>query len=180
MSKDLALFQRDWNLLLTEIEWKKYVERPCPVPKGLKLYLASGSKRVPNGRKTLPCSKGIETWSSLLNTLATAVERPCPVPKGLKQPLFLVYVFIIQSKDLALFQRDWNLGSDVLAICSNVERPCPVLKGLRLILITVPVDPFHVERPRPVPKGLKQRELIWLNREDIVERHCPALKGLRP
>ena len=68
----------------------------------------------------------------------------------------------------------------MLAICSNVERPCPVLKGLRLILITVPVDPFHVERPRPVPKGLKQRELIWLNREDIVERHCPALKGLRP
>jgi len=27
---------------------------------------------------------------------------------------------------------------------------------LRLMLITVPVDPFHVERPCPVLKGLKR------------------------
>ena len=36
------------------------------------------------GRKTLPCSKGIETAFTTLIAHSVNVERHCPVPKGLK------------------------------------------------------------------------------------------------
>ena len=84
------------------------VERPCPVLKGLKLTNHAELVRQHRGRKTLPCSKGIETYGvfgrfSLVYRRKTSpcfkgietnhclhkhciaqVERLRPAPKGLK------------------------------------------------------------------------------------------------
>ena len=46
------------------------------------------------------------------------------------------------------------------------------------MLITVPVDPFHVERHRPTPKGLRHIIQGCIAR-GFVERPCPAPKGLK-
>ena len=59
------------------------VERHCPVPKGLRQVTRNGINEVYAGRKTLPCSKGIETYSKRYYS-----------------------TIVLVSKDIALFQRD--------------------------------------------------------------------------
>ena len=85
-SEDTALFQRDWDFLANVIGEPQFVGRHCPVPKGLRLLLLSTEIWLIS-RKTLPCSKGIETHMSELNSEFTFVGRHCPVPKGLRQYL---------------------------------------------------------------------------------------------
>ena len=117
-SKDIALFQRDWDLLFFFIPLStKFVERHCPVPKGLRLNKSNNLPQfvtverhcpVPKGlrhalklalstatdsRKTLPCSKGIETYLSILTCTHLTVERHCPVPKGLR-PVYRIIQLI--------------------------------------------------------------------------------------
>ena len=118
------------------------------------------------------------------------------VPQGFKIPL--------QSKDTALFQRDWDLFISLSLIqFSKVERHCPVPKGLRHYLQHCSNNAYKVERHCPVPKGLRHCSLFypWPNcrRKTLpcskgietykllisinwlaVERHCPVPKGLRP
>ena len=60
------------------------VVRHCPVPKGLRQEKSRQIATV-DGRKTLPCSKGIETKPTLFLTKSEIVVRHCPVPKGLRQ-----------------------------------------------------------------------------------------------
>ena len=132
-SKDIALFQRDWNYAFWVMNVDPYVERHCPVPKGLKRPVAISFLRwklverhcpVPKGlkrikinvkinhflsRKTLPCSKGIETLRLVYWCHHQTVERHCPVPKGLRH---------------AKIREFWR--------SHDVERHCPAPKGLRL------------------------------------------------
>ncbi len=104
------------------------VERPCPVPKGLRLFefrpvfthitverprpVLKGLKQwAVNGlysfgaSKDPPCSKGIETFFSLDYFCMVNVERPRPVPKGLKP------------------------SNTSFKISKYVERPSPAPKG---------------------------------------------------
>ena len=107
-SEDTALFQRDWDKSIHCIP---------------SLLIS---------RKTLPCSKGIETrfdiclslaqlsedtalfqrdWDSiswLAVDVIRSVGRHCPVPKGLRQNFFYLYAWFEMSEDTALFQRDWD------------------------------------------------------------------------
>ena len=112
-SKDPPLLQRDWKRLLSQdVPSPTIVERPRPAPKGLKTnsplrsFLNSSSKdpallqrdwdwcfcdrsQFLMRRKTLPCSKGIETVHEQIHCTRQCVERPCPVPKGLRLCLVL-------------------------------------------------------------------------------------------
>ena len=104
------------------------VERPRPVPKGLRPDTLTNFDRFEKGRKTPPCSKGIETEDILRTELRQIcrktppcskgietnrmflcsfcfVERPRPVPKGLRLTECF-FVPSVLSKDPALFQRD--------------------------------------------------------------------------
>ena len=82
-----------------------HVERPRPVPKGLRLLILRLNP-VRLSRKTPPCSKGIETLNPFDFANLTIVERPRPVPKGLRLPNNSSRAFSFSSKDPALFQRD--------------------------------------------------------------------------
>ena len=85
LSKDTALFQRDWDLAITQDFKPCAVERHCPVPKGLRRIKSRNTLHSPISRKTLPCSKGIETTIHLpFPSMNESVERHCPVPKGLR------------------------------------------------------------------------------------------------
>ena len=59
-----------------------FVVRHCPVPKGLRLYIV---KRLGNSfsRKTLPCSKGIETVHHTKEN-ATEGRKTLPCSKGIE------------------------------------------------------------------------------------------------
>ena len=153
-SKDPALFQRDWDRPIRIMRCCVIVERPRPVPKGLRQW------RILTGffmlcRKTPPCSKGIET--SLLTLFNWCEEL---------------------SKDPALFQRDW----DIIFFCNIcyclVERPRPVPKGLRHFLFFLFDWVFTVERPRPVPKGLRQFSGSRSPTNRISRKTPPCSKGI--
>ena len=91
----------------------------------------------PCSRKTLPCSKGIETIMKLEICDGLQVERPCPVPKGLRLNSFL----------------------NILKI-PHVERPCPVPKGLRLqprLLLSL----FFCRKTLPCSKGIETVTLFF-------------------
>ena len=59
------------------------VERHCPVPKGLKLFLYF-SMLPQVCRKTLPCSKGIETEDVELNEWIYMGRKTLPCSKGIE------------------------------------------------------------------------------------------------
>ena len=107
VSKDTALFQRDWDGqsdypylypcrktlpcskgIETSNRFKfparLYVERHCPVPKGLRhVKVFSGNSRS-LCRKTLPCSKGIETAHTLPLAIHVVRRKTLPCSKGIE------------------------------------------------------------------------------------------------
>ena len=132
------------------------VERPCPVPKGLRLFefrpvfthitverprpVLKGLKQwAVNGlysfgaSKDPPCSKGIETFFSLDYFCMVNVERPRPVPKGLKP------------------------SNTSFKISKYVERPRPVLKGLKPIAIGSLRFVVSSRKTSPCSKGIETR-----------------------
>ena len=105
-----------------------YVERHCPVRKGLRHQDLSVSYSIlsrktlpctkgiktPHGpmtkpqlwrRKTLPCTKGIKTDRGTI-VIISRVERHCPVRKGLRLVLYSHHYPTVLSKDTALYERD--------------------------------------------------------------------------
>ena len=75
-SEDTALFQRDWD---TESQ-----------------ALSASFVR----RKTLPCSKGIETPLGSFSANVLTVGRHCPVPKGLRLGFCVVSRLVLSRKTL--------------------------------------------------------------------------------
>ena len=84
-SEDTALFQRDWD----------------------GSYLAGKASKL--RRKTLPCSKGIETAIKNRLTRLACSRKTLPCSKGIETP-YLQFGFPQEflSEDTALFQRDWD------------------------------------------------------------------------
>ena len=96
--------------LLPHLSWMRFVVRHCPVPKGLRhskeidfwssvisrktlpcskgieTEHLSGGERRRVGRKTLPCSKGIET-SSIQKRSFLFRRKTLPCSKGIETPL---------------------------------------------------------------------------------------------
>ena len=132
LSKDPALFQRDWNSpdLATRV-------------------LALSSKDPALFQRDWNCScNWLRTWINCRKTR--------PAPKGLKQPKIWILWVNVRSKDLALFQRDWNAPARSGEVWLKfVERPCPAPKGLKLLTLFGFMLTLYVERSRPASKGLK-------------------------
>ena len=132
-----------------------HVEKHCPVPKGLRLVTcyritttitcrktlpcSKGIETLPHilvyrsqqGRKTLPCSKGIETGWRLIVHPTKPSRKTLPCSKGIETRLMNKVAITFLSKDIALFQRDWDHTSHGFHLLVFVERHCPVPKGLR-------------------------------------------------
>ncbi len=131
-------------------------------------------------RKTLPCTKGIKTFSPRPHTQGQRVERHCPVRKGLR---------LINIEKLPTFESGRKtlpctkgiktvFSYQFLHFLFYVERHCPVRKGLRPLSI---VPTHHVPPCRktlPCTKGIKTFTRVYLH-NGSVERHCPVRKGLR-
>ena len=175
-SKDTALFQRDWDNFCSTIP-------------------------QPFRRKTLPCSKGIET--SKINQVVkhARVERHCPVPKGLRHPNWHVIHFFYLSKDTALFQRDWDDPTPYPVNVSLVSKdtalfqrdwdgqsdypylyPCrktlPCSKGIETSNRFKFPARLYVERHCPVPKGLRHVKVFSGNSRSLCRKTLPCSKGI--
>ena len=117
----------------TRLEHPAAVERHCPVPKGLKLGLTFTLTSFGSRRKTLPCSKGIETFQSVFSSEYPLCRKTLPCSKGIETH------FRYSSVQIVLL----------------VERHCPVPKGLKHYANKSSTSSAPVERHCPVPKGLR-------------------------
>ena len=107
------------------------VERPCPAPKGLK-RTGIPTASATCGRKTLPCSKGIETQADANLSQLTFRRKTLPCSKGIET-----------SK---------KSESECNSLCRKTP-PCS--KGIETELSLLGGLEIVVERPCPVPKGLR-------------------------
>ncbi len=113
--------------------------------------LSTKAPNHPRSRKTLPCSKGIETFCQSQVCVKDCVERPCPVPKGLR------------------------LMENSLLEPDSSPRPAP--KGLKQSMKFIQISIVGVERPRPVPKGLRPVHFRHLLKK-ICRKTPPCSKGI--
>ena len=83
-----------------------FVERPRPVPKGLKRDKVSHLIKIIVVERPCPVSKGLKRFTNCINILKVTVERHRPAPKGLKQSYHSYKHLHYLSKDPALLKRD--------------------------------------------------------------------------
>ena len=130
-SEDTALFQRDWDMLIN-------------------------GKKVPYyGRKTLPCSKGIETVFNIDACSSSFVGRHCPVPKGLRQPAVIVFIPYIMSEDTALFQRDWDFPAIPIPVIFWCRKTLPCSKGIETSICFCGVEQWITRKTLPSSIGIE-------------------------
>ena len=99
------------------------VERPRPVLKGLKLCLALYLSLV--SRKTLPCSKGIETRQDVLFRLSEYRRKTPPCSKGIETVImFLLRLFLCRktlpcSKGIEAFKVKPGKNPQECVVCNT-------------------------------------------------------------
>ena len=83
-SKDIALFQRDWDKSLLLIAESSLCRKTLPCSKGIETKKVVKSNVPALGRKTLPCSKGIETIVIPALKVELKGRKTLPCSKGIE------------------------------------------------------------------------------------------------
>ena len=148
-SKDIALLERDWDLL------------------NLLLSLCRLS------RKTSPCSKGIETFVAVRKIYTSCRRKTSPCSKGIETPFYRTEYEDNKSKDIALLERDWdNCRSSRISLNALSKDIALLERDWDHHNRGYIHNRQTVERHRPARKGLRQLflfwSLIWITSKDIA------------
>ena len=113
MSKDIALLERDWDIISQR--WT-YNDRGC--------------------RKTSPCSKGIETVIAFYGSDIPFMSKDIAL---LERDWDFPFQFWMnlqdQSKDIALLERDWDTDTNrFIRIDTMSRKTSPCSKGIETVL----------------------------------------------
>ena len=111
--------------------------------------LSTKAPNHPRSRKTLPCSKGIETFCQSQVCVKDCVERPCPVLKGLRL-----------------------MENSLLETDSSRKTP-PCFKGIETLNEIHPDIDCRCRKTPPCSKGIETRTLPPLVEENLSKD--PAL-----
>ena len=128
-SKDPALFQRDWDRNLHQSWYIDPVERPRPVPKGLR-HLALLSFPYTARRKTPPCSKGIETFTSGTMCYYANSRKTPPCSKGIETFRTMMLDRSLRRKTLPCYKGIETQGDFIIPSRFNSRKTLPCYKGI--------------------------------------------------
>ena len=152
-SKDPALFQRDWD------------------------SANRTTRRNGRSRKTLPCSKGIETfWFSAFKNSAKSKD-PALFQRDWDMLKLVLKWRTTLSKDPALFQRDWDQDMRRISSSHKCRKTLPCSKGIETPLSCYTKDSVFCRKTLPCSKGIETS--FWRVRNSrSCRKTLPCSKGI--
>ena len=147
MSKDPALLQRDWNVAVGAFCCGAGGRKTLPCSKGIETYRSTFQK-LPRCRKTLPCSKGIETHKSVLVIRVDQSKDPALFQRDWDNSLFCHFCISCRSKDPTLFQRDWNVATENFLNALIWSKGPPWAKGIGAFKVKSGENPQEYVTPK--------------------------------
>ena len=175
-SKDIALFQRDWDLRSFLNSSRNFSRKTLPCSKGIETLRLVLLRSI-ECRKTLPCSKGIETLNHHMLLLRRLGRKTLPCSKGIETSSVTSFTLTAVSKDIALFQRDWDLyPSCLIMFFSRKTLPCS--KGIETGCLRQHFQDLHRRKTLPCSKGIETLQQDQVYQIQQGRKTLPCSKGI--